>query len=245
MTNIIFLGDIHGEFKTLINLIKRYDITDSTIIQVGDFGVGFYSPVKDRDDMLSLNICLRQRNCTMYAIRGNHDDPKFFKGDTSFSNLLLVPDYTKISVDGINILLVGGALSLDRFDRIQMMKPKHKYDKPKTCYWKDELFVLNETKLRKFTGIDVVVTHTTPTWCFPEYPSVVNPFLEKQIEKDPKIKEDLEFERTQMDRFFEILSEKNTITHHYYGHFHDTHTKEVNGCKHILLNINEFKDLRL
>ena len=38
---LIFLGDIHGNFNNLKWQIETNKIIDATIIQVGDFGIGF------------------------------------------------------------------------------------------------------------------------------------------------------------------------------------------------------------
>ena len=38
---ILYLGDIHGSFNLIHQYVKKYDIKDAHIIQVGDFGVGF------------------------------------------------------------------------------------------------------------------------------------------------------------------------------------------------------------
>lgn len=38
---IFLLGDIHGNFYVIINLIHKYDLHDCLIFQLGDFGIGF------------------------------------------------------------------------------------------------------------------------------------------------------------------------------------------------------------
>jgi len=46
---------------------------------------------------------------------------------------------------------------------------------------------------------------------------------------------------------FDILKEKNNITHWFYGHFHLSHTDIINdnilSTKFIALNVNEFVSL--
>ena len=39
--NVFCVGDIHGDFESVIGWIKRYDLTNSTIIFCGDIGFGF------------------------------------------------------------------------------------------------------------------------------------------------------------------------------------------------------------
>ena len=41
---ILYLGDIHGNFNLINQYLKRFDIKDAYIIQVGDFGVGSAAP---------------------------------------------------------------------------------------------------------------------------------------------------------------------------------------------------------
>ena len=87
------------------------------MIQVGDFGAGFRKDFLD--DMLYLNDVLNEYNVTLYVIRGNHDDPKFFNGNHNWGNLKLLKDYTVLDLEGKKILLIGGAISIDRGNRIE------------------------------------------------------------------------------------------------------------------------------
>ena len=86
---ILCLGDLHGNFNFLKNQIQSKKITDCTIIQVGDFGIGFTYKENDEQTLNSLNDFLKDVNVTMLAIRGNHDNPSFFNGDYDLSNLKL------------------------------------------------------------------------------------------------------------------------------------------------------------
>ena len=38
---LLFLGDIHGKFSIIEKCIGQYDLKNSDIIQLGDFGIGF------------------------------------------------------------------------------------------------------------------------------------------------------------------------------------------------------------
>ena len=115
---ILLLGDIHGNFEYVKYLIKNHQISDCTIIQVGDFGVGFTHESNQIEVLMHLNKFLKLKNITMYALRGNHDDPKYFLGNHMYSNLKLVEDYFTLEIDGHKILLIGGAISIDRNQRI-------------------------------------------------------------------------------------------------------------------------------
>jgi predicted phosphodiesterase len=239
----IFLGDIHGEFVKVQRYIKRYDITDADIYQVGDLGVGFHF-LKEQRQLKILNEALVKRNIFFYAIRGNHDDPAYFLNDPfQLSNIKLLPDYTVMETNGQKILLIGGAISVDRGGRYttrQKIKDYKTYGNE--SWWHDEVFVLDEEKLKTFTNIDVVVTHTSPSYCEPFMKGGVGGFVEDLIRKygDLELRGELMDERILLDKAFEILSEKNDIKFAYYGHFHNTSVTENNGIKHRLLDIDEF-----
>jgi len=239
---VIFIGDIHGEFKTLIFLLKRFQITDSILVQVGDFGVGFTSLEYDLETLSYLNKKLCEFNCIMYAMRGNHDDPRFFSGayQHTFSNLSLLPDYTVLDIEDRKFLFVGGAISVDRIPRIERNKT-HK----RLSYWKDEGFVLDRDILQNLSGIDVVVTHNAPNWCEPITVEMFTPFVEEMIVSDPVLRDDVIQERNDISEMFNILNANplNNIKLHVYGHFHKPIKTIHNGCVHHLLNINEFKML--
>jgi len=237
---ILLLGDIHGNFNYIMGEINRKRLTDCTIIQVGDFGIGFTTPENDMRILEDLNEQLKEKNITMYAIRGNHDNPAFFKGDHILSNLKLLPDYTVLDLEGKKILLVGGAVSVDRVPRLTEMQKLARYGSKKEQYWFDENFVFDEDKVKDLTGIDVVVTHTAPEWCAPDNRGGFGPFVEGFAYYDNKLLEDLAFERSEVTKMFKILNSNNYIKNHYYGHFH-RHDITINGyTTHMLLNINEF-----
>ena len=79
---IIFLGDHHGAWNELFYLIDKNKIKDCHIISVGDLGIGFKSK-KEYEYSLSekLNNEFKEKNINFYGIRGNHDNPSYFKGE--------------------------------------------------------------------------------------------------------------------------------------------------------------------
>ena len=152
---IIFIGDVHGEFKELSNKLANTNVKNSTFIQVGDFGLGFKRKENEAAELNTLNKRLKDLNNEMYVIRGNHDDPSYFTSNRSYSNILFLEDYTLLKVEGKNILLVGGAISIDRSWRVL-----------NNSYWLEEVFVYDKIKLenalRNFDRVDIVVTHNAP-----------------------------------------------------------------------------------
>jgi len=237
---ILFLGDIHGNFNYIAGEIKRKKITDCTIIQVGDFGIGFSTPENDLKILEAFNQILADQNVIMYAIRGNHDNPKFFNGDYQLSHLKLIPDYTVLEIEDHKILCVGGAVSVDRAPRLNEMQKAARYGSKKEQYWFDENFIFKEDKIKDLTGIDILVTHTAPEWCVPDNRFGFGPFVEDFASSDHRLLEDLKFERDEVTKMFKLLASNNYIKHHFYGHFH-RHDVTINGyTTHMVLDINEF-----
>jgi predicted phosphodiesterase len=244
---ILYLGDIHGAFKKIKKKIKRLHIGNNEdityIIQVGDFGIGFH-PKSDLQQLQNLNSFFANRNIIFIAIRGNHDDPSYFQGNHIYSNLQLLPDYTVMELYGIKHLFVGGAVSIDRTWRLQKDQEAASYGSSQRSYWRDELFVLDEEKLKDITGIEVVITHTAPEWCYPDNRGGYGKFVEEWIPYDSDLTKDLDAERVAMTKMFDILKQNgNYVKSHLYGHFHDNKITMNYYTNHYLLNIDEFFEL--
>ena len=226
---VIMLGDVHGEFGKIRWHLKN--ISDAYIIQVGDFGVGFYKENYYKTELTHLNERLENANCHLYAIRGNHDDPAWFKETNNpfgLNNITLLQDYSELNLLGKSILLVGGAISVDRRFRVS-----------NKSWWLDEEFVLkldNEFPY-KDRQYDIVVTHTRPGVCgaFKGFDNI-----EYWCDQDPDLKNDLIEESKSLDYLYEHTKPK----YWYYGHFHEsnliTHEDTVFRC----LNIDECHEFR-
>lgn len=224
---MILVGDIHGNFGHLKNVIERTE--EHIIIQVGDFGLGFNTTDRDLARLEDINDLLKAKSKFLYAIRGNHDNPRFWNGDydDKFSNLILVPDYSVFHLDGRNIFFLGGAISIDRRSREEHIS-----------YWKDEGVDYNEDTLkyvmRKYGEIDIIVTHTAPAFA---PPSEFNDLVHHYCKYDSTLEAELLAERYLMTRMFDIMSKAYDIKEYFYGHFHsDTHS-EFYGTKFNLLGI--------
>ena len=221
------MGDTHG-YKTIPWMVESKSITNLDIIHVGDFGVGFTNMKQENENLRSLDKKLRSSNVTLHVFRGNHDDPRYFNGYHIYENLKLHEDYTTINIEGKNILGVGGAISIDRETRVGGVS-----------YWSDEVFKLDATKLSDMRDIDVVVTHTAPSFVHPidngVYPMVVKQFFPR----DSYLRDDLPRERRLLDEMYHILKKNNNIEKWFYGHFHDTVKTKHEETEFILLDIDE------
>lgn len=224
---IVLVGDIHGEYNKLRYDITRFGYEDAYIIQVGDFGIGFHKPNYYKNEAFPrLNEVLVNKNCHLYAIRGNHDDPEYFKQTNNpfnFSNITLLQDYSELELLGKSILFVGGAVSIDRTWRTE----------GKT-WWSDEGFNL---KLEndfpyKDRQYDLVVTHTRPGVCgaFKGFSKI-----EGWCNQDADLKNDLIEESQLVDYLYEHTKPKDWI----YGHFHESNVIQYQDTTFRCLNIDE------
>ena len=222
---IIFYGDIHGAFGSFGYKIRR-EASDAHIIQVGDFGLGFHKPNYYKNELTSLSQILTQTNCHLYVIRGNHDDPSYFTETNNpfgLANITLLADYSELELLGKSILLVGGAVSVDRRFRIEGKS-----------WWSDEDFNL---KLEhefpyKDRQYDLVVTHTRPGVCgaFKGFDNI-----KYWCDQDPDLINDLIEESQKLDYLYERTKPKLYI----YGHFHKSDTTKYEETEFKCLNIDE------
>jgi DNA repair exonuclease SbcCD nuclease subunit len=223
---LIFLGDHHGAWSTIFDIIRPKKISDCNIISVGDLGIGFkYKKEHEHKQSENLNKLFKERNINFYGIRGNHDNPHFFKGTDRlvFDNFELLEDYTISEYKDKTIQFIGGAISIDRTGR-----------NIGTSYWEDEGVLFNKESCKK---VDILVTHTAPSFCSPQS---FNEMVYGWAREDAYLIEDLTNERAVMDEIFKLCNPK----YHFYGHFHFSFTEIIKNCTHKLLAINELFELK-
>ena len=249
---LMFLGDIHGNFGLIGQYIDHYGLKDAHIIQVGDFGVGFNTIAKEKRMLEMFHTKLVKHNVIVWAIRGNHDFKPHFDNDPfGFTNIRLVKDYTVLNLEGKNILCMGGAVSVDRKWR-QTTKQRNgifeNNDVPTgiESWWPHEVFVYDEEKVKDLRDINIIVTHTAPTYCTPDNTFGFGPFVDGVVRDtgDTELKTDLHVERKMLTDIFQIIKMNNDITNHYYGHFHRSDVLNMYGTKHRLLGVGELFEER-
>jgi hypothetical protein len=132
---IYFLGDLHDSFQYLFNAIDFFKIHDSRIFCVGDIAY----------DTADLEKCAKLfapsfavRKIKFASIRGNHDIPAFFNGQSGNEHFALIPDYHTVTTkSGVIVGGIGGAVSVDRSDR-----------SPFTSWFPDEVLTLSDRTIR-------------------------------------------------------------------------------------------------
>lgn len=243
---IITSGDWHGEWNTMMRILKEKNIDNCTLIQAGDFGIGFEMKTKEIAKLKFLNQFLKTKKIKLYAIRGNHDDPAYFTGKDEtlkFSNIELIPDYSIIRIEDRNILFIGGAISVDRNPNpsiVDLYGKSWKGRRQGINYWKDEGIVFNEDALRLIKGIDTIVTHTAPSFVYPQ----IKIGAEKWFEYDKTLEEELYKERQYLSDTYFILKQNNNILNWHYAHFHNSSNEEYENTKFRLLDTYELHELR-
>lgn len=234
--HLLICSDIHSNIDIIPNYVRDMELKNCAIIQVGDFGMGFDRRFKEDKRMKYLNDRLINSNSDLFVLRGNHDNPAYFDGEYKLSNLTLLKDYSVVVINGINILCVGGAYSVDRVGRLGYMDKRRKFD-----YWVDEPFVFDEEKIKSFRNINIVCTHSSPNFCMPLSKSGLKEFMLK----DPKIGDDVTTERHELAVMYNILSENNDISDWYNGHFHKPFTSYMDNTTFHSLEINKLTNNNL
>lgn len=243
------IGDTHT-LGTLFKIIDSNNLRDSNLIHVGDFGLGFVSIAQDLKNLELIDEMLMETNNRLYVIRGNHDNPIFWDKSKGLNlpklhNLVLVEDYSVFKIEDKNVLFVGGAISIDRQPR--------KEDFPYPSWWEDETFKYDPLKLDKAIvkagNIDIVVTHTAPSFCKPRKgskSSIVDHYAVIEKAHGNNLCEELDKERLNVDELYNdlITHYKKTPSHWFYGHFHSSWKEKISKINFVLLGINEVYEVK-
>jgi len=235
-----FIGDTHG-VRPIFEIIDKHKLENQNLIQVGDLGLGFQEVQRDISNLLKLDEILGETGNTLYAIRGNHDNPIFWKKDLGlwlpkFQNIHLVDDYQCRLIEDKKMLFVGGAISIDRIVRRDEHPP---------TWWAGEEFELDSFKLatieRNIQNLDIIVTHTAPHFAYPRGSASI---VDNYCQLDPNLRDDLDRERKYVTAFAELIIKKYKPSQWIYGHFHSSRKEKAMGVDFKLLDINELYEVR-
>jgi hypothetical protein len=135
---MLLIGDVHGKFKECKKIVTENP--GKTIIQVGDFGVGF--PGQSTLPTFPENF---------YFIRGNHDNPAVARAHPNY-----LGDYGVKIIDDRKVFYLSGAWSIDqRFRRSGL------------TWWYDEELSIKELEdafeLYINERPEIVLSHDCPT----------------------------------------------------------------------------------
>ncbi|HWZ21867.1 MAG TPA: metallophosphoesterase [Cytophagaceae bacterium] len=231
ITTILACGDLHGKIEPLaFKLQEQHKLKNCVCFCAGDIGLGFHKENYYHQLFKHLNDKLVKSNNYLLLIRGNHDDPAYWNcTQYNTSNILLIPDYTMVQINGKNILCIGGAISVDRILRKQGIS-----------YWEGENFQYQEQLLEGIIP-NVVITHSSPDFCFPFTKDGITDWMEK----DPELRKDVDEERQGHTKVFEKLLKNGAIPSVWiYGHFHSSHLMYYQHTKFVLLNELELYEIK-
>lgn len=146
---VAILGDIHTDTQYLEYAIRSaVEQGAKAMIQVGDFGLNY------SDSFLSaIDNITRDNNIQLMAIRGNHDDPWWFRQYRRMDNVHFIPDGLVTTVGKKRVAFLGGAVSIDRDHREEGIS-----------WWSDERVnphVVNQW-MNDGVKADILITHDSP-----------------------------------------------------------------------------------
>ncbi len=222
--NLVFCGDVHGKYRELVwKVCIQKKLTDTDIIILGDFGVGF---TKNLDvEYKKSEPKLEKSGNSIYVMRGNHDDPKYFKDKShDYPRLKFLTDHTLYNFgENLGIYVIGGAYSTDAntnpecttvSDRV--IDNKKRLLKGKMPIWWESEYV--EKKYTDLPNrVDIIISHTAPL----RFEPIPIRTSEISVSQYAKILE----ERKYLDY---ILQEIRT-DYWFYGHYHKSYTGTYNG----------------
>ena len=215
------VGDIHGDFPELVwNITERYKITDTTFLIAGDCGIGFDNSLEDMYTR-KLKLRLEKTGNHILCIRGNHDNPEFFKEGNliDLPYLKTLPDYTHLTWGDRKILIIGGGVSVDREDRQEGKN-----------WWPSER--INQS-LESLDGKeDIVVSHMAPL--------CIGPVL---LREDWMPYDVWAADKTDREYLSTVLKETRP-TKWIFGHYHKSISGDYEDCLWRGLDIQEIYEIR-
>lgn len=221
---LVLIGDIHGDLDFLKSFIEKFP--GLNIIQLGDFGMGFYHHLKEESRMRKVEECLEKADSNLYVIRGNHDDPKYFTDKVWNKRALFLRDYSVLEYQGKKIQLVGGGISVDRLHRVV-----------DESWWSGEKIAFQPDKIEK---VDVLLAHVAPKK-FILNKAQTNSYVNLFCKQDPTLRDELDEEQVQMQELFD----RSEASQMYFGHFHTSvHCTDELNRFYRCVNINEAVELR-
>lgn len=251
---VYVIADPHGFWDVLkVKINTDENMRNCILIIAGDNGIGFARHETIMNQCELLNKTLANNNIICFMIRGNHDNPSYYDGNTiNMSNLHAIPDYTIISVGDENILCVGGAISIDRvarkadyMRRINCLKEIYPFEddfdvakaKIIPTHYNDETPIFNIDVLENIhtNGIQIshVVTHTAPRFAF----QTDDEILAEWYKNDPTLEEDKHNERKVFTNIYAwLLSHEHPLKTWTYGHFHKHNDMNMGECKFTALH---------
>ena len=217
---IYMTGDTHRDFERLFWFCKSHQTSaeKDVMIILGDVGLNYYGGWRDHHAKRQLS----SMPLTFFCIHGNHEErPQNIDGyctkewngaevmyETEFPNILFAVDGSVYHLNGLDTMVVGGAYSVDKEERLEAMScgfDQYRWfasEQPS-----DETKALCEQVLEsRGNQIDVMLTHTCPMSVRP-----VHAFL-------PQV--DQSAVDTSTEEWLQTIKDKTRILYWYNAHYH-------------------------
>ena len=219
MSNIYITGDIHGDFMFLNFFCSQYNTTkDDILIILGDSGLNYFNIYSNRRKFMLHQIS--EMPITLLCVHGNHEERvenmddfekiKLFNGNIwrhkEYHNILFFSQYGEYQINNKNILIIGGAYSIDKPSRLKGYGNWFESEQL-TNKEKEKCFNLCKNK-----AYDYVFTHTCPISVEPTE-LFLKGYDQSKIDKS-------------MERFLENVKNNIEFKKWYFGHYHAD--KEIN-----------------
>lgn len=181
---IYITGDTHGDFDRVKQFCQKMDTSQEDILIVlGDVGSNYYGGRRDR----IRKMLVEALPITMFCIHGNHEQrPETLSGYTTtswhggtvwveegFPSILFAKDGEVYQLAGKDVLVIGGAYSVDKEYRLARGFGWWEYEQPSA---ETKAYVESVLEKRKW-AVDVVLTHTVPIGYEPT--EVFLPFIDQ------------------------------------------------------------------
>lgn len=229
---VYITGDKHADFSGVFDFCydKKTSLDDVLII-LGDAGINYYANYKD----YYLKNSLLQYPITFFCIHGNHEErPEnirtynikiFHEGivyyEKDYPNILFAKDGEIYNFNNKNVLVIGGAYSVDKSIRLARGYNWYESEQPSDEVKTKVKDVLN----KRDNKIDIILSHTCPYKYLPR-----EMFLDG-IEQS-KVDNSTEY-------FLDEIENNTDYKLWYCGHYHTD--KEIDKIIFMFNKIEEFK----
>lgn len=228
--NLCIVGDIHGEFRELVWNITQKGLKDTAFIVAGDFGLGFYKRGYYDTVYLKIKDRLSKNGNCILGVRGNHDNPEYFDPESEelfidYPEFKALPDYTRLYWGDREILVIGGATSVDKTWRI-----KEESKSGNKLWWENErpLKDLSRINLKE----DIIISH--------ECPLCLGPVLVRDNMMDLDTYHNILEDR----KYFDKVIKESRPNNYYFGHYHKSSSGNWGDTLWRGLDINEIIEVR-
>lgn len=194
ITRWLLTGDCHGEFTRFKNYDKEVQQDENTaVIILGDAGLNW---TLDEHDSQMKNFLSKRYKFRIYCVRGNHEArPADVPGmklvydedvggevymQEKWSNIRYFKDWGIYLIDGLEVAVIGGAYSVDKWFRLD-----------RGAIWFENEQLTDEEMLAatmELTGaeVDMVFTHTCPV-CWEPWDLFLHGIDQSRVDKSMEL----------------------------------------------------------